>query len=78
MRLTKEEKMAVADLEALARRWPKTLGIFSDGTLIVMKLDERGLFPMKPNRASDRLERMDPTKIVAHIHGIKTDGGDPW
>jgi hypothetical protein len=76
MKLTKKERQAVEDLEALAERWPKTLGIFSDGTLYVMKLDSKRHFIMRSGTA--RLDHMDPDYVVARISSIKTDGGDPW
>lgn len=74
-RLSRAERQAVEDLKALASRWPKTLGLFSDGTLYVMKLGPDGQFVTK---TGGRGARMDQSYIVARIDGIKTDGGDAW
>lgn len=47
--LTKEERNAIASLKRLAKRWPKSLWLFSaSGTLNVMKCDEAGEQVMRP------------------------------
>lgn len=59
--LTKKEQRAIEELRALARRWPKTLQLFSwSGSLCVFKTDSDGC-------------KAD----VAAISGIPNDGGDP-
>ena len=60
--ITKEEQKAIASLERLAKKWPKTLKLFShSGSLVVEKLDPNICLPIR----------------VASIVGIKNDGGDP-
>lgn len=68
---TDEERKAIARLRRLARTWPKTLGIFSDGKLWVIRLDANGGFPLRSGR-------MDQSAVLASIGDIMTDGGDPW
>ncbi|MGE6114268.1 hypothetical protein ACLHZ0_21140 [Aeromonas salmonicida] len=59
--LTKKEQQAIDELRSLAKRWPKTLKLFSwSGALCVFKTDSDGC-------AAD----------VAAISGIPNDGGDP-
>jgi len=63
MRLTTQEKRAISELEKLAKRWPKTLVVFSwSGTLHVLKPGKR---------------RTMGQAIVASFSGIPNDGGDP-
>lgn len=75
--LTDEEERAVASLRRLAKRWPKTLGLFSDGDLHVMRLGPDGNFKMDEKRGG-RLEHMDQDYVIDIINGIRNDGGDPW
>lgn len=58
--LTKKEQQAISELTELAKRWPKTLKLFSwSGTLCVFKKDADG-----------RNANIDS------ISGIPNDGGD--
>jgi len=60
--VTKAEQNAIGALKRLAKRWPKTLTLFScSGTLVVMKEGPDG-----------RL-----CSLSDFIHGIPNDGGDP-
>lgn len=79
MKLSKEERQAVKDLKNLAKRWPKTLGLFSSGSLYVMKLDDDGRFITKKGKTPwGDFDHMDQNQVVTIIYGIKNDGGDPW
>jgi hypothetical protein len=67
---TEAEARAIASLRRLAKRWPKTLWLFSaSGTLCVMRFGTDG----------DRLRvdggGMDPQACLATI-AIPNDGGD--
>lgn len=63
--LTVEEKQAINDLELLAKKWPKTLTLFSlAGNLIVLKIP-------KGHKEGAFLQYE-----VADINGIPNDGGD--
>jgi hypothetical protein len=70
--LTREERLAVAALRRLAKRWPQTLWLFSaSGSLHVMR---RG-----PDGHAVHYERgggVDRDYIVETITGISNDGGD--
>ena len=68
--LTPDERRAIASLERLARRWPKSLMLFSwSGALCIVKLDDNGGSP---------LHGPDPSShVVTTIKGIRNDGGDP-
>ena len=68
--LTKEEKAAIATLKSLAKRWPKTLWLFSaDGVLHVMRKGAGGLPMMTESGGVDR-------DGVVDIIDIRNDGGD--
>ncbi|HDS1208407.1 TPA: hypothetical protein QDZ84_003446 [Shewanella algae] len=59
--LTKKEQQAIAELEKLAKKWPKTLKLFSwSSSLCVFKEDTNGT-----------------DCLVGSISGIPNDGGDP-
>jgi hypothetical protein len=63
--LSDEERRAIAALERLAKRWPRSLKLFSwSGTLCVM-------------RADDSLLDDPSAAIITTIEGIPNDGGDP-
>ncbi len=71
--LTANERKAITGLQALAKRWPRSLTLFSwSGNLVVFKSDEWAEHCAKGPAnigASDH--------IVARISGIPNDGGDP-
>ena len=61
--ITKDEAIAIGQLERLARQWPKTLRLVSmDGELYVIRNDD------KPTH-----EHAEQT--LTHIIGIPNDGG---
>ena len=62
--LTKEEEKAIRSLERVAKKWPKSLKLFSQsGTLPVIK--------QHPEHPED-----DHGRVVDGISGIENDGGD--
>lgn len=64
--LTPREAKAVAELQALAKRWPKTLKLFSwSGSLVIFDIEH----PSHGVSAND--------EVLATVHGIPNDGGDP-
>jgi hypothetical protein len=66
---TQEEEKAIAALKALAKKWPKTLWLFSaSGTLSVMK-KKNGEHVLTPGGG------MDPDFLVDTVD-IENDGGD--
>lgn len=68
--LTAEEKRAIRELRALAKRWPKTLWLYSgSGTLWVMREAEDGSRPVTTSGG------VDPNYSVTSID-IPNDGGD--
>ena len=68
--LTDEEKRAINTLKRLAKRWPKSLWLFSaSGTLEVMRCNENG------ERVFNSRGCVDEKYIVTDI-GIPNDGGD--
>lgn len=72
-KLTKREEKAIADLEALAKRWPGSLTLFSwSGSLVVFKTDE---WQGRNGAASEWRDANE--YIVASVGGIPNDGGDP-
>lgn len=79
--LTKEEAAAVRALHRLAKKWPKSLWLFSAaGTLYVMKRDANGNRVTKPDvhwmgRGEHSSEVVDDKASVATIN-IPNDGGD--
>lgn len=71
--LTAEEHAAIVTLQHLARRWPKSLTLFSwSGSLAVLHTADR-------ERLTDehvsQVGKCD--LILAFIDGIPNDGGDP-
>lgn len=67
---TEEERRAIATLKRLARRWPKSLWLFStSGSLCVMRFRQDG------ERARVDGGGMDPDYCLATID-ISNDGGD--
>lgn len=68
--LTKEERLAIASLKRLAKRWPKSLDLWAmDGSLYVAKVPP-GEDCCEPNGGSARQDL-----VVADIYGIPCDGG---
>lgn len=70
--VTDEERRAIASLKRLAKKWPKSLWLFSaSGTLTVMRRawDGEPSFCGKGGTADKRY-------IVDVIRGIDNDGGD--
>lgn len=67
---TREEEKAIAALKRLAKKWPKSLWLFSaSGSLCVMRKDENG---EKVHREGGE---MDPDYCLDTID-IVNDGGD--
>lgn len=68
--LSAAEKKAIADMKALARRWPKSLWLFSaNGTLHVMRSGPRG----EHIHTDD--DGVDPDYAITSVE-IPNDGGD--
>ncbi len=76
--LTKEERNAINSLKRLAKRWPKSLWLFSaGGELHVMKCNkagDRAITPPGPNHFLVT-ESVDPDFSVCTIN-VPNDGGD--
>lgn len=69
--LRRDEERAIAALQRLAERWPKSLWLFSaSGDLTVMRCDDQG------ERPHVRGGGVDQDYIVDTIYGIANDGGD--
>lgn len=80
MTLTNEERAAIRALERLAKKWPKSLWLFSvSGTLHVMKKDAKGKRPEVPDTSCQAAPGggtlTDQRMSVATID-IENDGGD--
>jgi len=70
MKITDEEKKAIRALKQVAKKWPKSLWLFSaSGNLCVMKKGPDGNMVMTPGGGVDQLY------IVGKID-ISNDGGD--
>lgn len=68
--LTDEERRAIASLQRLAKRWPKSLTLFSwSGSLVVYHTADKDQFVLGGVEANDL--------ILEAIDGIPNDGGDP-
>ena len=69
-----DEKRAIASLNRVAKKWPKSLWLFSaSGTLWVMKCGADGKPVMTPTRIGDG--GTDPAYCITKID-IPNDGGD--
>jgi len=69
--LTQEELASIRSLKRLAKKWPKSLWLFSgSGSLWVMKYKSDGSPGMTPSGG------VDPDFSVDVIAGIPNDGGD--
>lgn len=67
--LTDEERRAIAALERLAKRWPRTLTLLSyDGSLSVIHSADLDVI-------SDGTHAARQDLILANIDGIPNDGG---
>jgi hypothetical protein len=70
--LTEEEQAAIRSLERLAKRWPRTLGLFDfSGSLSVVRGNGRGGFLYEDDGRGEA-----PSRIV-DIFGIPSGGGGP-
>ena len=70
MELTRDEEKAIASLERLAKRWPKSLWLYSaSGSLNVMRLNEDESTGHSPHSGPD------PSRSITTIN-IRNDGGD--
>ena len=67
--LNPEEKKAVAALKRLAARWPKTLWLFTNGTLYVVKTKDGKRVMTERGCAVDE-------KFIVTSVDIPSDGGD--
>jgi len=68
---TKREKECIDALKKLARKWPKTIWLFSgSGTLCVMRTGENG------EQITTSGGGMDQDFVLDTIRGIPNDGGD--
>lgn len=71
--LSKEEAKAIRRLRKLAKEWPETLWLYSNGSMYVMR--------KKPGegqimRDGGRSEGVDPAHTVETIVGLYSEGGD--
>lgn len=70
MKPTREEQRAIADIQALAERWPKTLWLYTAaGQIHIMRMGSDGEPAMLPGGG------VDPAFSVANVD-IHADGGD--
>ncbi|TVM02996.1 MAG: hypothetical protein CV087_07565 [Candidatus Brocadia sp. WS118] len=71
--LTRAEEGAISNLKKLAKKWPKTLWLWSgSGSLFVMKYS----LAEKPDGRIKGGTSVDAKGIVERIDGIPNDGGD--
>lgn len=76
VKLTAEEEKAIASLKALARKWPKSLWLFSaSGTLSIMKCGPGGKRMYCEARGGATGGGVDPAYHVDSAD-IPNDGGD--
>ncbi len=73
--LTKEERLAITRLKRLAKEWPKSLHLFTDGSgdLTVLRKNSVGEQVRIPS--GDGTLSLDQEYIVGDCH-IEVDGGD--
>ena len=68
---TKQEQKVISSLVRIAKKWPKTLWLFSaSGTLCVMRCGENG------EQVETLGGGMDSDYVLGTIPGIPNDGGD--
>lgn len=70
MELTQEEEKWIKSLQRLCNKAPKSLWLYSNGTMSVMKYPENGSSEMGDNGSPN------PDYVVESIIGIHSDGGD--
>lgn len=68
--LTDEEEKWIRSLQRVCKKHPKSLWLFNNGTMYVMKYPEDGSSEMGSNGG------VNQDYIVALIKGIHSDGGD--
>jgi hypothetical protein len=69
--LTDEERKAIASLQRLAKRWPRSLTLASmGGQLVVVRTDS----PLFQELDGSNLNRHKA--VIADVHGIPNTGGD--
>lgn len=73
--LTHEERLAISALKRLAKRWPKSLWLYSASGLHVMLTGPNGQH-MTGGGSSGGPAAIDPDYLVQTIDGIDTSGGD--
>jgi hypothetical protein len=67
--LSQDEMSAILALQRLAKKWPRSLTLFSAaGSLVVL--------PTGLDKGPDG--RLSEDDVLARIDGIPNDGGDPW
>lgn len=69
LELTDKERKAIDALQKLMKRWPKSLWLFSNGTMHIMKYKDDGKRAM--NGGS-----VDAKFCVSSISGVLSEGGD--
>lgn len=70
IKLTVKEKLAIAALKRIEKKWPESLWLFSaSGSLCIMKCDENGERVYTPSGGTDQ------RYTVEHVN-IPNDGGD--
>ena len=67
--LSKEEAKAIRRLRKLAKEWPKTLWLYSNGSMYVMRKEPGEGHEMKGLG-------VDRDQLVEIIDGMPSDGGD--
>lgn len=73
--LTKEEQNAINSLKRLAKRWPKSLMLFSgSGELCVLDVNKCQDWP--EGTPEYKAGGFNPDSILDRIQGIPNDGGD--
>jgi hypothetical protein len=77
IKLTKEEAAAIASMNRLAKKWPKSLWLYSaSGTLCVMKKDEDGEQVSIPLSSNGKVGGGVDARHVVGTIAIENDGGD--
>lgn len=66
---TKEEQKWIDDLQKLVNRKPKSIWLFNDGKMTVMRFNEDGELPMTPQGGVDQKYSL---RTIGNIH---SEGG---